>query len=339
MKNKIHTLVSILIPAYNAQEWIAETIQSALAQTWQWKEIIIVDDGSSDATLRVARQYESSTVKVIHQENGGACRARNRALRESQGDYIQWLDADDLLAADKIEQQLTVAESHAAPDVLFSSAWGSFYYRPRKARFRPTPLWRDLDAIEWLVLWQANRWMMHPSTWLVSRRLTDKAGLWDERLARDQDGEYFCRVVALSCFVKFVSESRCYYRTANLSGVSNSSSQKAWESIIHSMDLTIEHILACENSERTRKACVDRLNKEASFLAANAPDLVDYLYQRITGLGGDSAPKSVSMKYALTRAIIGEKNARILKWALSRTNRRISCGYDRCLAKLSNPGL
>ena len=88
-------LVSILIPAFNAQEWIAETIQSALRQTWPRKEIIVLDDGSADETLVVARRFESDEVRVISQPNQGAAAARNQALALSRGDYIQWLDADD----------------------------------------------------------------------------------------------------------------------------------------------------------------------------------------------------------------------------------------------------
>src|SRR6516225_12133852 len=95
-------LVSILIPAYNAQEWIADTIISALGQTWSRKEIIVVDDGSTDQTLAIARQFASKDVVVVTQRNQGASAARNHALSLSQGDYIQWLDADDLLSTDKI---------------------------------------------------------------------------------------------------------------------------------------------------------------------------------------------------------------------------------------------
>src|SRR5207248_8968504 len=99
-------LVSILIPAYNAEPWITDTIQSALAQTWMRKEIIIIDDGSTDQTLSIARQFASKTVSVIAQRNQGAAAARNKAFALSQGGYIQWLDADDLLSPDKIEAQV-----------------------------------------------------------------------------------------------------------------------------------------------------------------------------------------------------------------------------------------
>jgi len=86
-------LVSILIPAYNAERWIGETIRSALAQTWPRKELIIVNDGSRDRTLEVARQFASGNVLVVTQQNQGASAARNKAFELCQGDYIQWLDA------------------------------------------------------------------------------------------------------------------------------------------------------------------------------------------------------------------------------------------------------
>ena len=113
-------LVSILIPAYNAERWIGDTIQSALAQIWPRTEIIIVDDGSRDRTLRVARQFASRNVSVVTQENQGASAARNRAFELCQGDYIQWLDADDLLSPDKVGRQIAAAEESQDKRRLFS---------------------------------------------------------------------------------------------------------------------------------------------------------------------------------------------------------------------------
>jgi len=102
-------LVSILIPAYNAERWIAETIRSALGQTWPNKEIIVVDDGSTDQTVRVAQQFASKSVSIVSQKNQGAAAARNKAFELCQGDYVQWLDADDLLSPDKIAYQMRAA--------------------------------------------------------------------------------------------------------------------------------------------------------------------------------------------------------------------------------------
>src|SRR5947207_2956944 len=95
-------LISILIPAYNSERWVGQTLQSAVDQDYQNKEIILVNDGSTDNTLEIAKSFESRNVKVIDQPNSGGPAARNAALRYAQGDYIQWLDHDDILAVDKI---------------------------------------------------------------------------------------------------------------------------------------------------------------------------------------------------------------------------------------------
>src|SRR5947208_1543765 len=107
-------LVSILIPAYNAERWISDTIKSALDQTWPRKEIIIVDDGSRDQTFRIAQQFGSKNVSVVTQENHGASATRNKAFNLCQGDYIQWLDADDLLTSAKIAEQMAASECYGS---------------------------------------------------------------------------------------------------------------------------------------------------------------------------------------------------------------------------------
>src|SRR5271168_2703327 len=97
-------LVSISIPAYNSQEWVADSIGSAMGQTWPRKEIIVVDDGSRDQTTQVARRFASNEVTVVTVANQCATTARNHALSLSRGDFIQRLDADDILALDKVER-------------------------------------------------------------------------------------------------------------------------------------------------------------------------------------------------------------------------------------------
>lgn len=91
-------IVSILIPAYNAAPWLAATVRSAEAQTWSPIEIIVIDDGSTDNTLAVAHTLASDRVAIHTQPNRGASAARNHALRLARGEYIQFLDADDLIA-------------------------------------------------------------------------------------------------------------------------------------------------------------------------------------------------------------------------------------------------
>jgi glycosyltransferase involved in cell wall biosynthesis len=308
-------LVSILIPAYNAEKWIGETLRSAAGQSWNRKEIIVVDDGSTDKTLSIARRHESPILKVVHQENQGGCSARNRAYAECQGDFIQWLDADDLLAPDKIERQLKMSQDKRMPDVLFSCAWGEFFYRPRKAKFYPTPLWKSLSSVEWLMLRLEEGWMMPPNVWLVSRRLAEDAGGWDERLKRNQDGEYFLRVVLASSFVKFVSESRAYYRRWMSSpSVSRSRSRDVLCSLCLSYELEVQHVLAKDDSGRAREACIRRLSRGVAALDYfDAPDLAGCLRERIGELGGEVVAAHDSRNYAALKKVMGGRAAKEMK--------------------------
>jgi glycosyltransferase involved in cell wall biosynthesis len=144
-------LVSILISAYNAQETIEETLQSATTQTWARKEIILVDDGSTDRTAEVARRFTSKGVTVLSTENRGLSAGLNHAYKQCQGDYIQFLDADDLLAPDKIERQLVALRGNDSKRILLSSPWAFFFYRTLHARFVRNLLWQDLSPVEWLL--------------------------------------------------------------------------------------------------------------------------------------------------------------------------------------------
>ncbi len=99
------------MPAHNAEATIAESLRSAIVQTWQRKEIVVIDDGSTDRTAEIARGFSSKNVRVVSTENRGMCAAVNLALSISQGDYIQELDSDDILVADKIERQLAALGS------------------------------------------------------------------------------------------------------------------------------------------------------------------------------------------------------------------------------------
>jgi glycosyltransferase involved in cell wall biosynthesis len=134
MKNCCGNKVSIIIPLYNSEKYIAETINSALNQTWENKEIIIIDDGSTDKSLVIAKSYERVNVIVISQQNKGASAARNVGIKNSKGDFIQFLDADDLLSTDKIEAQMKIFEQYGN-DIIVSCQWDGFIKLKEEAKF------------------------------------------------------------------------------------------------------------------------------------------------------------------------------------------------------------
>lgn len=298
-------LVSILMPAYKAEAWIAESINSALGQTWSNKEVIIVDDGSADQTLKIAQSFESKIVKVATQPNQGASAARNHALKLSQGDYIQWLDADDILAPDKIAVQLGRSEA-VTPKQIYSGSWGQFHDVPGKSSFKVNALWRDLAPIEWLqTKMETNAWMAIES-WLVSRELCDAAGAWNTELTADDDGEYFSRVIAASGGVLFVPGATVFCRTANRNSISRGAQTRRWLlSQFESLEKQVLLLLNLDNSPRSRAACVTLLQRWLIYFYPEHPDLVGRARNLAELAGGHLTPPTVRSKYRWIQSVFG----------------------------------
>lgn len=322
-------LVSILIPAYNTEKWIGATINSVIAQTWPHKEIIIVDDGSTDSSFHIAKKFESKSVKVVTQENSGACVARNKALSFAQGDYIQWIDADDLLAPDKISQQLKKGNDGQNSRILLTSAFGTFFSHYQKAKFKPNSLWRDLSPVDWMSIKFSEIVWMNPATWLVSRKLADMAGQWDERLLMDQDGEYICRVVANSETVKFVKSSKCYYRIGNIGSVSMNKSYKAAESYLLAARLCINYLRSLEDSERVRAACLKFLENRLVVFYPDKHELIQKANELALELGGELSLPTERLVYYLIRKTFGLNMARNAKKMVLKTKTSVHKIWER----------
>jgi glycosyltransferase involved in cell wall biosynthesis len=330
-------LVSILVPAYNAEEWISETLRSAIAQTWDHKEIIVVDDGSTDQTFRVARQFESDEVKVVTQKNQGAATTRNNAFLLSKGDYIQYLDADDLLAPDKIARQMDALGQTSSRRTLLSGSWGSFIYRYRQTKFVPSALWCDLSPVEWLVRKMEQNVYMQTASWLVSRELVEAAGPWDTRLLGDDDGEFFCRVLLASDGVRFVPEAKVYYRSSgasSLSYIGNSDRKRVAQ--MRSMERHIGYLRSLEVSERTGAASVKLLQNWLIIFYPERMDIVAQAERMARDLGGQLHPPQLSWKYLWIRAIFGWPLAKRTQSVLARIKWSLVRSWDKILFRIEN---
>ena len=323
-------LVSILITAYNAENTIADTLESAVAQTWPRKEIIVVDDGSTDRTAEVARRFKD--VELVSTENHGLSGAQNNAFPLSQGDYIQYLDADDLLVPDKIERQLAALREFDSKRVLLSSPWAPFYYRIRHARFVRNSLCQDLPAVEWLLRKMEQNLHMQNATWLVSREVAEAAGPWDTRLHFDQDGEYFCRVLLASEDTRFVPGTGIYYRASGgnpVSFIGNSDKKK--DSLLLSMKLHIQYLRSLEDSERVRKACLTYIQTWHRNFYPERPDLVEEAQQLAETVGGRLEVPKLPWKYRWIQKLFGWTAAKRVR---QRWNQYKSCAirsWDKSL--------
>ena len=332
-KRRILTMtprVSILIPAHNAGKWISQTIQSAAEQTWQRKEIIIVDDGSSDDTLTIARRLASPNISILSQPNLGASAARNTAYAHCQGDYIQWLDADDLLAPDKITKQMESLRLCETSRSLLSCAWGRFIKRPARAKFTPTALWCNLSPVEWMLRKMEQNIYIQTTAWLVSRELTDAAGPWDTRLWVDDDGEYFSRVILASDNVRFVPGSKTYYRMSGSGSLSQIGlSKRKSDAQLLSVELNISHLLSVDCSERARNACLTYLQMYVTYLCPQDPALVERAERLAASLGGMIGPPQLSWRFSWIKTVIGLNAAKKARFHFRRLMNSLLKAIDR----------
>lgn len=325
-------LVSILIPAYNAENWIAYTLESVVGQTWPCKEIIVVNDGSTDGTEEVARRFASRQLKVVSTENRGLSSAVNQAYRMSQGDYIQELDSDDLLAPDKIERQMNALQEGDSKRILLSSPWGHFYYRTRHAQFVRNSLWNDLSPVEWLLRKMGENLHMQNATWLVSRELAEAAGPWDENLQYDQDGEYYCRVLMASDRTRFVAEARVFYRVSNSNRISYiGASYKKKASLLRSMKLHVRYLRSLEESERVRKACLTYLQTWSEQFYPERPDMFEELQVLAAELQGRIDPPTLGWKYSWIKPVFGMKAAKWARRVLPETKSWLNREVDKAI--------
>ncbi|ASU36790.1 glycosyltransferase family 2 protein [Mucilaginibacter xinganensis] len=247
-------LVSIIIPLYNAEAYIADTIQSALDQSWPNKELIIINDSSTDNSLAIAAQYNAANVKVLTQENKGASAARNYGLREAKGKYIQFLDADDLLSPDKIEGQMNSLNgslTHVGLCRVVHFENGEDYHKIAlkdddwfcEDSDNPVDFLLKLHAGDEVMPGYGS--MVQPNSWITPRALIDEAGMWNEFRCPDDDGEFFCRVLLASKGVRYSAAGTNYYRKHKHNNtLSGQKSLAAFESMLLSVDLKYGYLKA-----------------------------------------------------------------------------------------------
>lgn len=310
-------LVSILIPCHNAAPWLGATLESALAQSYPHTEVIVVDDGSTDASADLARSYAGRGVRLIRQANRGAAAARNAALHEARGAYLQFLDADDLLDREKIAVQVGRLAAEP-PGRVASGAWAGFSTAPDTARFNPEPVWCDAAPLDWLILSWDGGGMMHPAAWLAPAEVARRAGPWDESLSLDDDGEYFCRVLLASSGVCFCSGARSYYRRHAAGSLSHAKSRRAWESSQRVCQLVQTSALAREDSARVRHACAMSHLRFAFNAWPYERDLARASLHAAAALDPRAKLPPAGARFNALARLIGWKAARLLQHRLQR---------------------
>jgi glycosyltransferase involved in cell wall biosynthesis len=309
--------VSVIIPCYNAARYLGETLESVGRQTWPNLEVVVVDDGSTDDSARIVDSFERLSPVVIRQSNRGQTAALNVGLAHATGDFVQYLDADDLIDPDKIAIQ--VSRLADAPGCVASARWGRFYSRPEDARFETETVSRDLDSLDWLVESRADGLgMMFPALWLVPMPIVRAAGPWCEDLTLNNDAEYFTRVLLAADRVLFCEGARCRYRSGVTGSLSGRKKPGDWASQARVIELCQQRVLARDDGERARRGFSLTWQHLAHACYPYDPSLAERALLRAQALHPDTIRPRGGPTFSVLSRLIGWRAARRLQVASGR---------------------
>ncbi|MEK7093764.1 MAG: glycosyltransferase [Patescibacteria group bacterium] len=204
----MNLLVSIIIPAFNAAAYVKEAVDSALSQTYPDTEVIVVDDGSTDRTAEIIKEYSGRpNLRYIYQENRGLAGARNRGIKESRGEFIALLDADDAFHKDKVKEQVQAFDEHPEYGVCYSDLIHFSDATPREF-YHHRYQYPSGKVFEPLLRTQ----FINPLSVMVRRSVFEKFGTFDEALRRSEDWELWLRWARQGVLFYFLPKQLAYYR-------------------------------------------------------------------------------------------------------------------------------
>ncbi|MGY4537049.1 glycosyltransferase involved in cell wall biosynthesis [Mucilaginibacter sp. UYNi724] len=251
-------LVSICMPAFNCERYIGDAVRSVLAQSYANVQVIVVDDGSTDGTLKQICEINDARLRSISTLNMGASAARNTAYQNATGEYIIFFDADDLLPSDFIKQQ--VKRAAGRNDIIVLSGWGRFYNDDLSTFKKELIPYQEMQLTDWInTYWYRGNPMTAPGRAIIPRLLIDKAGLWNEELSLNDDLEFYTRLFTKAERILFCNEALLYYRS-DIGGLSGHKGDKAYRSLYRSISLSIKLVLQSGgNNSKIKRSCANLL--------------------------------------------------------------------------------
>ena len=207
--------ISVIIPAYNAERTIQETIESVQKQTFTDFEIVIVDDGSTDRTFDIIQKIADPRIRCFSYENGGVAAARNRGISNAKGEFISFIDADDMWTPDKLKLQLAALQNNSEAGVAYS--WTCYFSdSPQKDLILGNSVHFCGDVYARLLV---NNFLANGSNPLICRKVIESVGEFDPACTCCEDWDFYLRLAA-SCFFTVVPKHQILYRQSSNSGSS-----------------------------------------------------------------------------------------------------------------------
>ena len=223
-------LVSIIIPCYNVDQYITTCLKSAINQTYQNIEIICIDDGSTDKTkLKIQDfilKHPDNHITYIHQDNRGASAARNNGIRNAKGDYLQFLDADDQILKEKIDNQINLASINKYPDLIV----GSYRKEDESGNLILEKKYKNKTNSNWLDLIEAN--LGNTCSNLFKSDKLKKKIIWNENLKSSQESALMFDLLKDNAKVVFSSDIHTLIIGRTTGSISASNKKENWKRYI-----------------------------------------------------------------------------------------------------------
>jgi glycosyltransferase involved in cell wall biosynthesis len=264
-------IVSVIIPTYNHAHFIGEAIQSVLNQIFSDFEVIIVDDGSTDNTVDIVGSFVDKRIKYLYQDNKGLAAARNTGLRSAKGEFVVFLDADDILLPNKLAVQVAWLQTHVECCLVAS---GYFYMdeqgRPLQEQ-RPWLTFPKFEIEDWLFYCPVGIHCI-----LIRKRCVEQVGGFDDTLRMVADYDLWLRLAHAECKMEWVKEIVCGYRLSAGQMTRNAAERKhdcvrVIDKFFNQTDLSL-HLRALKRDVYAHLylACAGREYGVAKFEAAQA---------------------------------------------------------------------
>lgn len=299
-------LISIIIPFYNAEKYIGDTIQSCLNQTYSTIEIILVNDGSSDNSSGVINSFDDNRLKYFTVPNGGPCRARNFGLSKASGALIQFLDADDLLEKEKLSLQYK-KYLQFGDDYIYSGVMGKILGDQKTLEQDFHFYYQDLSVLEYFQEMFGNFGKYYTTgIWLVPRKLVDQTHGWDEKVLINNDGEYFTRIILHSKGIKFCPGAIFYYRRDVTGSVSKARNGKhIYESWLYSYSCYVKNFQLKIDTKSANHLGRRALSVYYCNSYPNHPELLENCKDQIRQLGYQKPVAHGGKTFKIISAFLG----------------------------------
>lgn len=211
-----HALVSVIIPTYNSGAFISQAVRSVLDQTYRRYEVIVIDDGSTDGTRDILCEFDAH-INYLYQENRGPSAARNAGIKAARGEYISFLDADDIWLPDKLEHQVHFIQQNRDLGLVFSDEEAFDGERVLYRSLLANTLFYSAITSQKPIREAFSKLMIEnfipTSTVMVRSKCFKKAGLFDESLQVSEDGEMWSRIAAyfgIGCLTQILGRKRVH---------------------------------------------------------------------------------------------------------------------------------